>query len=295
MSHLPARTILAAALAALTVSTVHAAQVIEEVVVTAQKRSESVQDVSIAIKAFSEDELSNLNTSNLEELTEFVSGAELFDDRGAGQPTWVIRGVGLADFNSNNTPTAAIYYDEFYLTSNVLGGIGMFDIGRVEVLKGPQGGLYGRNTSGGAVRVISTRPVVGDELNGYVKGSYGRWDRAGLEGAIGGTLTDTTAFRIAASTDQGGGWQDSLATPEDDEYGDRDFTAFRGQMLLRASDDVDILIKVEAGEDNSETPLGRAVGTQDQTQHAVRAGMLRSHVYQHFVGPDIELDNPGIF
>lgn len=263
MSYAPVRTTLAAALAALTVSTVHAAPVIEEVVVTAQKRTESVQDVSIAIKAFNEDDLRNLNTNNLEELTEFVSGAELFDDRGAGQPTWVIRGVGLADFNSNNTPTAAIYYDEFYLTSNVLGGIGMFDIGRVEVLKGPQGGLYGRNTSGGAVRVMSVRPVVGDELNGYVKGSYGRWDRAGLEGAFGGTLTDTTAFRISASTDQGGGWQDSLATPGDDEYGDRDFMAVRGQFAYQPSEAFDLLLKLEGGTDKSETTLGYARALYD--------------------------------
>ena len=131
MSYTPARTALAAAFATLSASTAFAAPSLEEVVVTAQRRSESVQDVSIAIKAFSAEELSNLNTADLSELTEFVSGAELFDDRGAGQPTWVIRGVGLADFNSNNTPTAAIYYDEFYLTSNVLGGIGMFDIDAV--------------------------------------------------------------------------------------------------------------------------------------------------------------------
>ena len=234
----------------------YATPVLEEVVVTAQKRSESVQDISIAIRAFGDDELANLSTGSLEGLTEFVSGAELFDDRGAGQPTWVIRGVGLADFNSNNTPTAAIYYDEFYLTSNVLGGIGMFDIGRVEVLKGPQGGLYGRNTSGGAVRVLSVSPVVGDELNGYVKGSYGSWDRAGLEGAIGGSLGDTAAFRISAATDQGGGWQDSLATARDNEHGDRDFSAVRLQAAWEPGDAVDVLLKLEGGEDKSETTLG---------------------------------------
>ncbi|MEP4147045.1 MAG: TonB-dependent receptor [Halioglobus sp.] len=263
MTYKPTRRALAAAFASLSVSTAFAAPTIEEVVVTAQKRTESVQDVSIAIKAFNEEELGNLGAGSLEELTEFVSGAELFDDRGAGQPTWVIRGVGLADFNSNNTPTAAIYYDEFYLTSNVLGGIGMFDIGRVEVLKGPQGGLYGRNTSGGAVRVLSTRPVVGDDFNGYVTGSYGRWDRAGLEGAIGGPITETTAFRIAAATDQGGGWQDSLATPGDDEHGDRDFTAIRAQFAYESSEAFDLLLKLEGGEDKSETTLGYARALYD--------------------------------
>lgn len=228
---------------------------LEEIIVTTQKRSESVQDVSIAISAFSESELKSLGVTNLEDLTEYVSGTELFDDRGAGQPTWIIRGVGLADFNSNNTPTAAIYYDEYYLSSNVLGGIGMFDIGRVEVLKGPQSGLYGRNTTGGAVRVMSSKPSVGEEFNGYISGNYGRWDRAGLEAAVGGSLGDSMAFRIAAQTDQGGGWQDSLATQGDDEHGDRDFTALRAQLLFQPSDTFDMLLKIEGGEDKSETTL----------------------------------------
>ncbi|WP_193165948.1 TonB-dependent receptor [Microbulbifer hainanensis] len=229
---------------------------IEEVTVTAQKRAESVQDVPIAISAFSGDALDSLGTSNLQELTEHIAGAELFDDRGAGQPTWVIRGVGLADFNSNNTPTAAIYYDEQYLPSNVMGGIGMFDIDRVEVLKGPQGGLYGRNTSGGAVRVVSARPELGGDANGYVSTSYGSWGRATLEAAAGASLGESSAFRISAMTEQGGGWQDSLATEKDDEYGDRDFSALRAQWLFAPSDGVELLLKLETGRDQSETTLG---------------------------------------
>ena len=229
---------------------------IEEVMVTAQKREQSSQDVPIAIAAFSEQDLRQISTTNLEELTQFVSGAELFDDRGAGQPTWVIRGVGLADFNSNNSPTAAIYYDELYLSSNVMGGLGLFDISQVEVLKGPQGGLYGRNTSGGAVRVLSRRAEVGEDFNGFITGSYGRWDRAGVEAAAGGGLSDNTAFRISAMTDQNGGWQDSLATPEDDDHGDRDFTAVRGQLLIQPTDKIDLWLKLEGGKDKSETTLG---------------------------------------
>ncbi|MCB1702958.1 MAG: TonB-dependent receptor, partial [Halioglobus sp.] len=207
---LPA-TLVSASLLAVAVSAQGQAT-LEEVVVTAQKRTESLQDVSIAIAAFGEKELRNLSITNLENLTQSVSGVELFDERGSGQPTWVIRGVGLADFNANNTPTAAIYFDEFYLTSNVMGGIGMYDISRVEVLKGPQGGLYGRNTSGGAVRVMSVRPDLDQGLNGYIQGSYGRWDRSIAEGAVGGKITDNLAFRLSGMTDQNGGWQDTLAT-----------------------------------------------------------------------------------
>lgn len=229
---------------------------IEEIVVTAQKREQSLQDVSIAVSAFTGDQLQSLDAVNLQALTEHIAGAELFDDRGSGQPTWIIRGVGLADYNANNTPTAAIYYDEYYLTSNVLGGIGMFDIDRVEVLKGPQGGLYGRNTSGGAVRVISSAPAVGEDYNGYVSASYGRWGSYSLEGAVGGSLSDQAAFRLAAVTNQSGGWQDSLATPNDEEHGDKDFNALRAQLALQPAKDVELLLKVEFGSDNSETTLG---------------------------------------
>jgi iron complex outermembrane receptor protein len=248
--------LLLAALSSISPAFVLAAEnVLEEVIVSAQKREQNLQEVSIAITAFDAEQIRNLSVINLEEITQYVSGVELFDDRGAGQPTWVIRGVGLADFNSNNTPTAAIYYDEFYLTSNVLGGIGLFDIERIEILKGPQGGLYGRNTSGGAVRVLSKRPSLDEGANGFVTAAYGSWGRYGFEGALGAALSDTVAIRIAAMTDQGGGWQDSLITPEDDKYGDRDFSAVRAQLLFEPSDSFDLLLKVEGGKDESETTL----------------------------------------
>ena len=185
---------------------------LEEIIVTAQKRQQSLQDVSIAISAFDGSQLQELGLTNLEQLPAVVPSVELSDARGAGQPTWVIRGAGLADFNANNTPVAAIFYDEVYMTSNALGGIGLFDVARVEVLKGPQGGLYGRNATGGAIRILSESPGL-EATSGYVRGTYGTWDRWGLEGAVGGPIiADKLAYRLALHTDQGGGWQDSLAT-----------------------------------------------------------------------------------
>ncbi len=233
------------------------------ILVTAQRRAKSIQDVPIAMAAITGEDIENLSVSSLEGLIDHIPGVELFDERGAGMPVWVIRGVGLKDFNSNNSPTAAIYNDGVYLPSNVMNGIGMFDIDRVEVLKGPQGGLYGRNTTGGAVRVLSERPTIGDETNGYVKASFGSWGRNGIEGAVGGSLSDSSAARIAVMSDQGGGWQDSLATPEDDEWGDRDFLAVRAQLLFEVTDDFEVYMKINSGKDNSQTALGTAVGTQD--------------------------------
>ena len=131
---------------------------LEEIIVTAQKREQSLQDVSIAISAFDSTQLAELGLTSLEQLPLIIPNVELSDARGAGQPTWVIRGAGLEDFNTNNTPVSAIFYDEVYMTSNALGGIGLFDVDRVEVLKGPQGGLYGRNATGGAIRILSAKP-----------------------------------------------------------------------------------------------------------------------------------------
>jgi iron complex outermembrane receptor protein len=233
---------------------------IEEIIVTANKREQSIQDVAISMSAFDNDALNEVGADSLENLGNFIPGVALFDDRGAGQPTWIIRGVGLADFNSNNTPTAAIYYDEAYMTSNALGGIGLFDIERIEVLKGPQGGLYGRNTTGGAVRIASNQPSL-EESEGYASVSYeGRYGGNLIEGAYNAALSDDVAVRIAMQRSDGGGWQDSLATTEDDQHGDRDSLAFRGQVLYAPSNELEVLLKADIGHDRSETVLGRAIG-----------------------------------
>ncbi len=255
--------------------------VLEEVLVTAQRRAQNLQDVSISITAFRGDAIDELGVTLLEELTQFVTGAELFDVRGAGQPTWIIRGVGLVDFNANNTPTAAIYYDEYYLPSNVMGGIGLFDIDQVEVLKGPQGGLYGRNSSGGAVRINSRRPTLDEGTNGYIEGRYGKWDRHGVEAALGTNVTDRLAVRLSAMTDQDGGWQDSLATPQDDDHGDRDFSAARAQLVYEPSDTLDLWLKLETGEDKTETALAYSRALYDQSGDFCEAAYRGRHDEQN--------------
>jgi iron complex outermembrane receptor protein len=222
----------------------------EEIVVKAQKRDENAQEVPISLVAINKEQLQRLRIAQLQEVTETVPGVEIYDERGSSQPTWVIRGVGLADFNVNNTPTATIYYDDFHQPANLMGGIGIFDIESVEILKGPQSGLYGRNTTGGAVLINTTKPSF-EPYAGYVNGWFGEWQRYGIEAAIGGQLSDRVAFRIAAMTEQGGGWQDSLTTSTDDKHGDRDYKSLRAQLLVGLSDNAELLVKLEMGSDAS--------------------------------------------
>lgn len=238
---------------------------IETVIVTAERRSENLQNVSIAANAFSSDQIRELGADSLQDLVKSIPNVTLYDDRGAGQPTWIIRGVGLADFNQNNTPTAATFYDEFYLPSNAVSGLGLYDIERVEVLKGPQGGLYGRNTTGGAVRVLSQKPTF-DAFSGYIDGTYGSWKRTQARGAINIPLADNLAVRVAGMVDRGGGWQDSLATPQNDHWGDKGFSAMRAQIRYQPVSALDIDFKAEFGTDDSQTLLGRSIGTENLTK-----------------------------
>lgn len=249
----------------------------ETVLVTAQKRTQRLQDVPIAIRSFSDRDVRELGADKLQDLVRVVPNVTLYDDRGSGQPTWVIRGIGLADFNPNNTPTAALFYDEIYMPSNALSGLGLFDLERIEVLKGPQGGLYGRNTSGGAIRVMSARPVLG-ETGGYLDLSYGSWDAVTAQGALNVPLGSKTALRLSARFDQGGGWQDSLATVGDDNHGDRDILSLRGQLLFEPGENFSVLLKVEAGHDRSETLLGRATGTENMALGSGRCPSLLAGV-----------------
>jgi iron complex outermembrane recepter protein len=231
---------------------------LEEVIVTAQKRSENLQDVGIAVDSFHAEDLRELGLHSLGEVTKFASNVQLFDAYGSGQPTWVIRGVGLQDFNANNTPTAAIYVDDVYLTSNVMGGQSLFDLERIEVLKGPQGALYGRNTSGGAVRLLSKRPNP-SAPDGYVYANYGRWQDVAFEGAANVPLSESTAVRVAGRWSQSSeGWQNNVVTGE--EHGKQDRWAVRASLLSALGENGEIIARVHAAEDRSETALGQTVG-----------------------------------
>ncbi len=163
-------------------SEINSSNRIQEVLVTAQKREQDAQSVGLSMTVFDAEELRARNYQSLPEVASAIASIELFEDfPSAGIPTWVIRGVGLQDFNTNNTPTASVYVDESYQTSVVMGGVGLFDVGQLEILKGPQGGLYGRNTTGGAELLNTNRAVIG-ENNGSVRFSYGTWDDITAEG-----------------------------------------------------------------------------------------------------------------
>lgn len=232
---------------------------IEEVVVTAQKRAQSAQDIGVAVAAISGDALREQGINRGDDLAKVIPNVSVQNIGGGGLPVVIVRGIGLQNFRVNDSPTTSFYVDEVYQTSIASVEFSMFDMERVEVLKGPQGGLYGRNTIGGAVQVISARPEVGEGHNGYVNLSYGEHNTREAEAAAAFPLSDSSAVRVAARWERSGD-TDYESTTGNIEYGETDRWAARAQLRIAPSDELDLLFKVHGGADRSELPLPRSVG-----------------------------------
>lgn len=233
---------------------------LDEIIVTAQRRAQNLQEVPVAVSAFNSDALKDMGATSVDQVGALIPNVQVQNDKGGGAPTWVIRGVALFDFNANNNPATAIYVDDIYQSSSVMGGGSMYDLERVEVLKGPQGGLYGRNTTGGAVKVISRRPELGAS-DGYFSADYGRWNEYRLEAAQALPVSDTIALRVAATQDGGSGWQRTAAASG--RYGAPDRTSGRVQLLFQPNDRLSGVLKLYATRDQSETTLATATSAYD--------------------------------
>ena len=189
------------------------AQLLEEVIVTAQKREQSMQDVGIAVTAFSGDTLKALNYTNTADITQQVPSMQLF----TYTPSLTIlniRGVSQSNFQDNLEAPIAAYIDEAYISSMNMVGQQMFDMERVEVLRGPQGTLFGRNATGGVVQYV-TRGATDEEFNGYIEASYAEYDRRSVEAAFGGALGSNVRGRIAGRWEKADGYVESLGVPVD--------------------------------------------------------------------------------
>lgn len=201
---------------------------VDQVVVTAQRRQEVAQDVGIALSAFSGPQLIQQGVTRVNGLEYLAPGLEVENQFGSGQVSFSIRGLGFRDYATNNTPTVGVYLDEVNLPLPVMTQGALFDIERVEVLRGPQGTLYGRNTTGGAINLISRRPTPVFEAG--ITAEYARFDLFQGEGFLSGPISDAVRARLAIATAHGGAWQQSRET--DAELGEED--RLSGRLLVDA-------------------------------------------------------------
>jgi iron complex outermembrane receptor protein len=219
---------------------------LEEVVVTAQKRAEDLQDVPIAISAYTSQTRDLLGITTIQDLTNFTPGLSYSTslDRAS------LRGIGRQTNNLASDPGLATYNDGFYNVSTRAAARSPLLIDRIEVLRGPQGTLYGRNSIGGTVNVVSKQPTA--DWYSEVRASYDNWDRKVAEGAASGPITDWLRFRVAAAWEkQDEGYFKNLATGED-EGGVSDEHYFEAQLAADVSENVDVWFKASlSGYDNA--------------------------------------------
>lgn len=186
--------------------------ILEEITVTAQKRLENVKDVPSAVTAVPDQELNVITAggADVKALSGRVPSLMIESSFGRAFPRFYIRGLGNTDFDLNASQPVSMIYDEVVLENPVLKGMPVWDIDRVEVLRGPQGTLFGRNTPAGIVKFESKKPT--RDFEGIVEGSYGSLGTADMKGAVGGALTDTLAVRLSYLFQMQNDWIDNTYT-----------------------------------------------------------------------------------
>lgn len=230
---------------------------LEEIIVTAQKRAQNLQEVPIAITAISSKTIDNLAADNIRDLAVFTPGLEV---SGNTQARFTIRGVNTSDFGVGTDPAVAIYTDGVYSTRSAAALTMFSDIERVEVLKGPQGTLFGRNTAAGAVSIITKQPAM-DRLEGAVELRYGRYNKQRYTGMINVPLADTLAVRANLVVNRRDGFvTDSLTG---DDYGRENNETGRIRLRWEPSSTTNVTVSYEfdrTNQDDDDVVIGLGNG-----------------------------------
>lgn len=227
-----------------------------DIVVTAQKRSERLADVPISITAATGEQLKSMGISDPGQLVKLVPGfsAQLST---YGTPIYSIRGIGFYDTSVGGSPAVSIYTDQVPLPFSVMARGATLDIERVEVLKGPQGTLFGQNSTGGAVNYIAAKPTQNFSAGAEI--GYGRFDRTSVEGFVSGGLTPTLTGRLAFRFEGGGDWQKgyaplyaALGTAGTPTLGRRRFYNGRATLNWEPSENLTAVFTLSAWKDDSD-------------------------------------------
>jgi len=212
---------------------------IEEVIVTAQKRESTLQDTPVAVSAVSGEGLKDKGIAEIQDLELAVPSLDVTQSATSSQQVFSIRGLGTSGFNAGLEPSVGVFIDGVY-RSRAASAIGDFiSVERVEVLRGPQSTVFGKNTPAGVISVITQLP---DQEFGFdIEQTLGNYDSTITRGTVTGPISDTVAFRLSGNYNKRDGFIDNLQEGEGD-VNDRDRYALRGQLLIDATDDITIRI-----------------------------------------------------
>ena len=274
---------------------------LEEVTVTAQRREESLQNAAIPLQTFDQEQLTQAGMESAQDLG-LISPALGISAGGGPLTSLFVRGVGALTVNPLTDSAVAQNVDGVYLgRSSGAAAQFMYDMARVELLKGPQGTLYGRNATGGVVNYISNKPILG-ENSGYVQGEFGNYGKIGLQGAANLAVSDDLAIRVAGNKLERDGFSD-------DGTNDQDSYSVRGQVLFEPNEKLSIRVvadytKLEAtgpggdlfgsyanpplGSITDFTPSGLPInsGPTDPDANAIRGQVLHTPSFAPFLPID---------
>lgn len=267
---------------------------LDTVTVTAQKIEEDLQEVPISITTLGGEKLDNLKASgaDIRFLSARVPSVIAESSFGRAFPRFYIRGLGNTDFDLNASQPVSLVYDGVPYENPILKGFPVFDLENIEVLRGPQGTLFGRNSPGGIIKFDSRRP--GDEFNGYGRAAYGTYNTVDLEGAVGGRVDDALAVRVSGLYQSRDDYVDNGFTGQDEVYEGFEELAGRVQLLFTPFDnDFSALLNVHARSNEGSARLFRA-NIIDQGQRGLGTNFDRDTVFYDGGSQDLEQDSWGV-
>ncbi len=240
-----AKLALGCSMLALTTGAVSAQELaLEEIVVTAQKREQSFQDVPISITAIGGEKLNNFSAGgeDIRLLSSRVPGLNAESSNGRVAPRFYLRGLGNTDFDLAASQPVSVIVDDVVMENVILKSFPLFDVDRVEVLRGPQGTLFGRNTPAGIIKFDTRKPT--QETEGYVSASYGSFGTTTVEAALGGGISEKVSARVSGLYQRRGDYIDNGFTGERDALGGFDEKAARLQLQFDPTDNFRALANV---------------------------------------------------
>ncbi|WP_209047604.1 TonB-dependent receptor [Rhizorhabdus histidinilytica] len=238
---------------------------LQEIVVTAQKRSENINKVGISITAVGSEDLAQRGVADVSDLVKVVPGFN-YTPSAYGTPVYTLRGIGFYETSLGAAPAVSIYVDEVPLPFSAMATGAALDLERVEVLKGPQGTLFGGNSTGGAINYIAAKPT--PDFRAGADLTYGRFDRAEIKGYVSGPLSDTLEARLAVQYTHSGDWQRSYTREDGLGKGN----VLIGRLLLKwePSDRLTVNLNVNGWRDKTDTQAAQLVAAVSPNA-AVRA------------------------
>ena len=259
-----------------------------EVRVTAQKREENPQDIPIAISTLSGENLEVLTASgqDVKVLAGRLPSLQIESSFGRAFPRFYIRGYGNTDFDLNASQPVSLVYDEVVQENPILKGFPMFDMDRVEMLRGPQGTLFGRNTPAGIVKFDSRKPT--RELEGYARLGYGTFDAINFEGAMSGAVSDDWSARFSVLYQDRSDWVDNAFTGENDALEGYEDFAGRLQFLYDGGGDFTALLNVHARSLDGTARIFRANAIQSGSNELVPDFDIKKVFYDGINDQDLD-------